>query len=114
MRRERATAVGSVLSGVLASACCIGPVAFALLGISGAAMAAQKLEPLRPYLLVLTFGLLASAFYFTYGPSQVACGPEGACEMPVANRLGRAALWTAAVIVILATTFPSYAEYLPF
>ena len=112
LRGERVTAAASVLSGILASACCIGPVAFALLGISGAAMA-QQLEPFRPYLLVLTFALLAGAFYLTYGPSRVACGPEGACEMPGANRLGKVMLWIAAVVVILATTFPSYAEYLP-
>ena len=113
MRKERVAAAGSVMSGILASACCIGPVVFAMAGISGAAMA-QKLDPLRPYLLVLTFGLLASAFYFTYGPSQVACGPDGACEMPGANRLGKVMLWIAAGVVILATAFPSYAEYLPF
>ena len=106
------TAAGSVLSAILASACCIGPVVFAVLGISGAALA-HRLEPFRPYLLVVTFGLLGTSFYFTYRPSQVACGPEGTCEMPAANRAGRVMLWIAAAIVMLATTFPSYAEYLP-
>ena len=74
---------------------------------------AHSLEPYRPFLLVLTFGLLGAAFYFTYRPSQVVCGTEGTCEMPRANRAGRVMLWIAATIVILATTFPSYAEYLP-
>lgn len=112
MSIARATAAGSVLSGVLASACCIGPVVFAVLGISGAA-AASRLEPFRPYLLVLTFALLGSAFYFTYRPSPAACGPDGTCEMPRTNRLGKAMLWLAAIAVLLATTFPYYAEYLP-
>jgi hypothetical protein len=31
-----AVLAGSVLSGVLASACCLGPVVFTLLGVSGA------------------------------------------------------------------------------
>ena len=75
---------------------------------------AHRLEPFRPYLLVLTFGLLGAAFYFTYRAPQVACGTEGACEMPAANRAGKVLLWIAAAIVILASTFPSYAEYLPF
>ena len=111
MRAERVAAAGSVVSGILASACCIGPLVFALLGISGAAFA-QSFEPFRPYLLVVTYGLLAGAFYFTYRP-QAACGPGGACEMPRTSRLGKAMLWVAAIVVVLATAFPWYAQYLP-
>lgn len=112
MRIERATAAGSVMSGILASACCIGPLAFALLGIGGAA-AAQRLEPLRPYLLALTVVLLAAAFYFTYRPPAAECGPDGSCEMPRTNRAGKVTLWLATVLVVVSTTFPYYAEYLP-
>lgn len=111
MRVERAAAAGSVVSGILASACCIGPLVFALLGISGAA-AAQRFEPFRPYLLVVTYALLGGAFYFTYRP-LAACGPDAACEMPHASRLGKVMLWIAALIVVLATAFPWYAQYLP-
>ncbi len=113
MRVERAAAAGSVVSAVLASACCIGPLLFAVLGISGAAFA-RRFEPFRPYLLVATYGLLAGAFYLTYRPSRAACGPDGACELPAANRVGKVLLWVAAVVVVLATAFPSYAEYVPF
>lgn len=113
MRVEGAAAAGSVASAVLASACCIGPLVFALLGISGAAFA-QAFEPFRPYLLVATYGLLAGAFYFTYRPAAAACGPDASCEMPRTNRFGKAMLWIAAVVVVLTTAFPWYAEYLPF
>lgn len=112
MRVERATLAGSVVSGVLASACCIGPLVFALLGISGAAFA-QRFEPFRPYLLFVTYALLGGAFYSTYRPRQAACGPDGACAMPHTNRLGKAMLWIATIVVILATAFPWYAQYLP-
>lgn len=111
MRVDRVAAAGSVVSGILASACCTGPLVFALLGISGAAFA-ERFAPLRPYLLVATYALLGSAFYFTYRP-QAACDPGGACEMPHANRFGRAMLWLAAILVVLATAFPWYAQYLP-
>ena len=112
MRLESAATAGSVVSGILASACCIGPLVFALLGISGAAIA-QRFAPFRPYLLVATYALLGGAFYLTYRPQQRVCGPEGACEMPRANRVGRAMLWIAAIVVVLATAFPWYAERLP-
>ena len=111
MRVERVAAAGSVVSGILASACCIGPLVFGLLGISGAAFA-QRFEPFRPYLLVVTYALLGGAFYFTYRPRAV-CGPDGACEMPRASRLGKVTLWIAAGVVVLATAFPWYAQYLP-
>lgn len=111
MRVERVAAAGSVVSGILASACCIGPLVFALLGISGAAFA-QRFEPVRPYLLVVTYALLGGAVYFTYRP-QAACGPDSDCGMPRTSRLGKAMLWIAALTVILATAFPWYAQYLP-
>lgn len=69
MKAQSATAFGSVIGGVLASACCIGPLVFALLGISGAA-SARRFVPFRPYLLVLTYGLLGAAFYLAYRPSR--------------------------------------------
>jgi mercuric ion transport protein len=111
MKAQTATAFGSVLTGVLASACCIGPLVFALLGISGAALA-RSFEPFRPYLLVLTYGLLAGAFYSAYRPARAECGPGEACQMPRANRAGTVMLWTAAVVVILTTAFPLYSVYL--
>lgn len=111
MKAQGVTLAGSVIGGILASVCCIGPLVFALLGISGAAFA-QSFEPLRPYFLVATYALLGGAFYSTYRPAQKECGPGEACEMPRTNRLGKAMLWVAAVIVLLATTFPMYSVYL--
>lgn len=112
MRVEWAAAGGAILSGVAASLCCIGPLLFALLGISGAAFA-SRFEPLRPYLLVLTYALLAAAFVVSYRPRPADCGPGASCEMPRANRLGRVLLWLAAAIVVAVTAFPYYAAYLP-
>jgi mercuric ion transport protein len=85
MKTQGVTLAGSVIGGILASVCCIGPLVFALLGISGAAFA-QRFEPLRPYFLVATYALLAGAIYSTYRPAAKECGPGEACEMPRANR----------------------------
>ncbi len=111
MKTQGVTLAGSVIGGILASLCCIGPLVFALLGISGAAFA-RAFEPLRPYLLVATYALLAGAFYSTYRPAQAECRPGEACEMPRTNRVGKVMLWIAAVVVLLATTFPMYSVYL--
>ena len=111
MKAESATLTGSVVSSVLASACCLGPLVLTMLGISGAA-AARQLEPFRPYLLAVTAVLLGAAFYLEYRPRQVACGPGEACEMPRVNRFGRIALWFGTVVVLLSATFPWYSVYL--
>ena len=108
MRGRNATLAGAVIGGILASACCIGPVVFALLGISGAALG-QRFEPLRPYFLFATYALLGGAFYSTYGPARTRCQ---ACELPRANRAGHVMLWIAAMVVVLATAFPWYSVYL--
>src|SRR5262249_59061281 len=73
------TAAGSVVGGFLASVCCIVPLAFAALGISGAGFA-LRFEPLRPYLLVLTYALLGGAFCATYRSPPEACSPGASCE----------------------------------
>ena len=111
MKAQGATLVGSVVGGVLASVCCIGPLVFALLGISGAAFA-HRFEPFRPCFLVLTYGLLGTAFYLTYRPAQAKCGPRAACEMPRTTRAGKVVLWIASVVVVLTTAFPLYSVYL--
>jgi hypothetical protein len=108
---ERAAAAGSIVSGVVASVSCIGPLLFSMLGISGVAVA-HRFAPLRPYFLVLTYALLAGAFYWTYRPQAPGCGPGQTCEMPRTNRLGKIKLWAAAVVVLLTTTFPWYSQYL--
>jgi len=102
---------GSVVSGVLASACCLGPLVFTLLGVSGAALS-HRFEPLRPYFLTSTYGLLASAFYLTYRPREVECLPGEVCAMPRANRLAKVLLLIGTALVLLTTAFPWYSQYL--
>jgi mercuric ion transport protein len=109
--REGLTLVGALVAGLAASACCLGPLILAILGISGAA-SALTLEPSRPFLLILTAGFLGLAFYLTYRRPVAACGPGEACEMPKANRAGRILLWLVTLLVALAATFPYYSRYL--
>src|SRR5258708_2424536 len=66
-----ATSVGSILAAFLASACCVGPLLLALLGLGGGALLV-KLEPYRPLFVVLTLGVLASGFYVTYRKPKAA------------------------------------------
>lgn len=100
-------ALASVLAAGVASACCIGPVAFVLLGAGtfGASLAA--LEPYRPVLLTATVVLLGGAFFVAYRPTSDC----GTCS-PASRTRTRIAAWLAAVLATALVTFPYYVDYL--
>lgn len=106
-----ASAGGAVVSAFLASLCCLGPLVFALLGIGGAGLLV-KFEPYRPYFMAATLALLGAGFYFTYRKPKPLAGPDCDCEHPKANRVGRALLWIATVMVIGFLAFPYLAPHL--
>ena len=109
MSRTGGLLAGSMVSGVLASACCAGPLLLTVLGVSGGAIA-HRFEPFRPYFLVVTYGLLAGAFYLTYRGRASACAPGDGCSTSRPSRFARAMLWISVVVVAFATAFPWYAE----
>lgn len=65
------TVIGSVVAATVASACCLGPVVFSVVGVGALGAAAVRLEPLRPLFMGLTAVLLAGAFYVTYRTDPV-------------------------------------------
>lgn len=57
-----------VLSAVLASLCCVGPLALILLGVGGAS-SALAIGYRKPYFLVLGLVILTAGFYYLYKKS---------------------------------------------
>jgi len=99
---------GSVIAAIGASLCCTLPIIFALTGFSILGASAY-FNTLRPYLLVVTFGLLGLAFYHAYRPLlQSACAPGTACSAPLNRRPTRIVLWLVTVLVVAMATFPYY------
>lgn len=101
------TALAAVLAAGVASACCIGPVAFVLLGAGAAGASLAVLEPYRPLLLGLTAVLLGGAFYVAYRPTADC----DACSAASQKRT-RIAVWIAAALAAALLTFPYYVGYL--
>ena len=101
--------LGTILAAVAASMCCILPVVVAVLGVGSAALGA-KLEPYRPWMMLLSFGFLAFAFYREYRPRE--CEPGDACAVPANRRRQRIFLWVVAIAALILMAFPYYAEYL--
>jgi len=101
------TALAAVLAAGVASSCCIGPVAFVLLGVGAFGASLAALEPYRPALLGVTAVLLGGAFYVAYRPTSDC----DACS-PAVRRRTRIAVWIAAALAAALVTFPYYVGYL--
>lgn len=106
-----ASSVSAVISAFLASLCCVGPLVFAVLGVAGAGLLSW-FEPYRPYLMGLTFALLATAFYFVYRRPRAPQGNACACPETGASRFSKFMLWIATILVLAFLSLPYVAVYL--
>ena len=98
----------------MASSCCWLPVLLLAVGVSGAGIA-TALEAYRPIFMVVTFGFLAMAFYFTYRPRPMPAGSAVAdCCAPTAKRrfnmmtMNKVMLWGVTVLAVVFLFFPQY------
>lgn len=101
------TAIGIIGSSLAASACCIGPVAFSLLGAGAFGASAVKLEPYRPWFIAFTVILVGLAFYSAYRPIAAEQCADGTCT-PESRRPARLLAWLAGVTAIVLIAFPYY------
>ncbi len=135
-KAETISKVGTVLSAIMASACCWLPLLLLAFGVSGAGIAGA-LDAYRPLFIVVTFGFLAAAFYFTYRPGKVASAFEDCCATTNPTSESRAAspsedccavtpatksrfsimtlnkviLWVVTVMAVAFLFFPSYMKF---
>ena len=104
--------VGSLVAALGASACCLGPVVFSILGAGALGAASTRLEPLRPLFVGLTGVFLVAGFFVTYRRDRdESCGPGEACP-PKANKTAKVLLWIATFVAVLLVTFPYYVNWL--
>ncbi|MGH7445913.1 MAG: mercuric transporter MerT family protein [Longimicrobiales bacterium] len=100
-------AIASVIAAISASACCIGPVAFVMMGAGAFGATFSALEPYRPIMLGATMLLVGWAFYAAYRPME-----NCATCSPASRRRTQVAVWIAAVLVLVLAAFPYYVEFL--
>ena len=89
--------VGAIVSGFLASACCIGPLLVVFLGISGAGVLMQ-FEPYRHYFTVLMFLFIGLGFYLTYRRPRATEG--SVCCTTAGRKTQKIALWIATILAL--------------
>ncbi len=105
------SASAGLLAAIVASLCCITPVFSLLAGIGGIAATFSWMEPFRPYLIVLTIGVLGFAWYQKLRPrtsEEIACACED--DQKPSFWQSKRFLGIITVFAALMLTFPSYSH----
>ena len=109
-RRESWFAAVGVAGAVLASSCCVVPLALVLLGVSGAWIGnLTALEPYKPLFAVVTSAFVGVGFWHVYFRPKPPCADNSYCARPAAPFITKTALWFAAVLVGLSVTIDWWA-----
>ena len=96
-------ALGGLLGAFAASSCCIMPLALFGLGLSGAWIGnLTRLAPYQPIFIAASLACLGAGAWLTRRESKRACAEGEACARPVPNRLVKAALVVAVLLVVAA------------
>src|SRR6266702_1982164 len=102
-RRQSLMAAGGLLGALAASSCCILPLVLFGLGVSGAWIGNfTQLAPYQPYFIAVTLAFLAGGYWLVYRSSRIACTDGAACARPLPNRLMKAGLIIATVLIVAA------------
>ncbi len=104
MNKTSVSSIGGVLTAVLASLCCIGPVILGLIGL-GTIGAFSVFESYRLYFIGFTIAILGLAFYLTYRKREVKC-EDGTCKLESAGKWNKMMVWLATALSALAILFP--------
>jgi len=96
-------AIGGLLSALAAASCCIMPLLLFGLGVSGAWIGnLTRLAPYQPIFIAASLACLGVGAWLIRRESKRPCAEIEACARPVPNRLVKAALIVATLLVVAA------------
>lgn len=108
----RSLAGGGLTASILASSCCILPLALVSIGVGGSWMSGLTgLSPYQPLFLAISAAAIGTGLWRAYR-KQNACAPGTLCEVPAVTRTTRAVLWIAAAISLSAALVNWVVPYL--
>jgi mercuric ion transport protein len=96
-------AAGGVLGALAASSCCILPLVLFSVGVSGAWIGYfARLAPYQPCFIAATVLFLGAGYWLVYRSETRACAEGEACARPLPNRVVKASLILATILVAAA------------
>jgi mercuric ion transport protein len=106
--------LGGVIAALLASLCCIGPVAFGALGVgvgatgllAGTASFLKAFVPYRPFFIVVAIVAIGAGFYLVYRKPKAACASDAHCADSRTRSKSVALLWLATALTLLFVLSP--------
>ena len=102
-RGQELIAAGGMLGALAVSSCCILPLLFFSLGVSGAWIGNfTQLAPYQPYFVAVTLLCLACGYRLVYRSGARTCAEGATCARPLPNRIVRASLIFATLLVVAA------------
>jgi len=112
-RRSGFLATGGVIGAILASTCCVVPLLFVMLGVSGAWIGSlTALEPYRLYFAIATLVFVTLGFRQVYFKAKPACVDESYCAKSQSAIVIKAALWFSTAAILLAQSINWWAPFL--
>jgi mercuric ion transport protein len=97
------------LGAVLASSCCIVPLALVSVGVTGVWIGQlSAVAPLQPVFAAVALVFLGLGFRKVYFQPKPAC-VDGSCARPVSGRVTKAVLWGATVLTLTALSIELWA-----
>lgn len=106
--KEKIFAGGSILTAILASSCCIGPLVLAAIGVGGASFFAP-IAKFRPIFIGITFAFIGVSYYFTYGRKKACCPGESPKRRLWTQEVP---LWVITVLAVGLTAFTYTKDYI--
>lgn len=113
VRKQSIFASGGVIGAILASSCCILPLLFVVLGISGAWIGSlTALLPYKPIFAGIALVFIGLGFWQVYFKTKPACDEDSYCARPQSSIITKCALWLSSVVVVLSLTIDWWAPFL--
>lgn len=106
--------IGALITALLASVCCVGPILLAALGVgvgatgllASATGILKGLLPYRPLFIGLTLLFLGVSFFMAYRNSSSSCRTEGLCTARSVKGANRKWLWVMAALAFVLILAP--------
>ncbi|MGB9774106.1 MAG: mercury(II) reductase [Bacteroidota bacterium] len=105
MKNKISLAGIAVVSAILGSICCVGPVMAGAVGIAAGALFA-KFSDYRPFFLTFSLFALGYGFYAVYSKKQKVECEDGECKVRAPNKFSKPVLWFSTILVALIFALP--------